>query len=212
MKNSVPFFTLGVILFLWACSAAQEDEPLINPIIPVIIDPINPTNDNPVDPTNSDPTNVIVDPVNPTNGNPTNDNSTNDNSTNTDPTTNVTVTNTPPPVDPIIEANFLEKVKGKVAYAHPTLQNETTKLGTFSANGRAFVSLGLLGSADEITLEKVIDVNTVTYTFIDINDNDKLYIFTMFTPDGITGTVTGETGDADDGIVTSPAWLVTPLN
>ena len=194
MKNLVPFFTLGVILFLWACSAAQEDEPLINPIIPVIIDPINPTN-------------VIVDPVNPTNGNPTNDNS-----TNTDPTTNVTVTNTPPPVDPIIEANFLEKVKGKVAYAHPTIQNETTKLGSFSANGRAFVSLGLLGSADEITLEKVIDVNTVTYTFIDINDNDKLYIFTMFTPDGITGTVTGETGDADDGIVTSPAWLVTPLN
>ena len=192
MKNLVPFFTLGVILFLWACSAAQEDEPLINPIIPVIIDPINPTNDNPVDPTNGNPTN--------------------DNSTNTDPTTNVTVTNTPPPVDPIIEANFLEKVKGKVAYAHPTIQNETTKLGSFSANGRAFVSLGLLGSADEITLEKVIDVNTVTYTFIDINDNNKLYIFTMFTPDGITGTVTGETGDADDGIVTSPAWLVTPLN
>ena len=167
MKNSVPFLTLGVILFLWACSAAQEDEPLIPPVIPVIIDPINPTNDN--------------------------------------STTNVTV-------DPIIEANFLEKVKGKVAYAHPTIQNETTKLGVFSANGRAFISLGLLGSADEITLEKVIDVNTVTYTFIDINDNNKLYIFTMFTPDGITGTVTGETGDADDGIVTSPAWLVTPLN
>ena len=111
------------------------------------------------------------------------------------------------PTTAVAEIDFLQKVHSKVAYAHPTIQNETTKLGTFSEDGRSFFSAGLIGSEDPITLDEVIDVNTVTYTFIDSDDN-KVYTFTMFTLNGVTGTVSSE--DPNAGIITTDAWLVTP--
>ena len=116
------------------------------------------------------------------------------------PTTPLTVS--------IDELDFLKKVQDKIAYAHATIQNDATKLGTFSADGKSFVSSGLVGSADILTLEEVIDLNTVRYTFIDPSDNNKIHTFTMFTLDGITGTASSE--DPDSGIITTTAWLVTP--
>ena len=155
MKKSSPLLVLGLVLFLWACSTTQEEDPL-TPLSPVII-----------------------------------------------PLTTPDISASTAELD-----DFLEKVQGKVAYAHATIQNEVTKLGSFSEDGRSFFSAGLLGSEDAIKLEDVIDVNTVSYTFIDTSDNNRLYTFTMFTLDGITGTVSSE--DPTAGIITTDAWLVTP--
>ena len=75
------------------------------------------------------------------------------------------------------EDKFLNKVKGKTAYNSKTTQDDTTAMGTFSADGKDFDGSVFVNATDDNT-GKYKGSSTVTYI--------------IKTTDGITGTLSQE--------------------
>ncbi len=57
------------------------------------------------------------------------------------------------------EGDFLKKVEGKTAYSSETTQNDNTKVGTFSSDGKTFTFSGF-----SLKFDKATDDSTADYT------------------------------------------------
>ena len=90
---------------------------------------------------------------------------------------------------PTIETKFLDKVANKTAYDNATTQDETTKIGTFNANGKTFT---------------FADPGNPVFTFVTATDENKgeyvldtipiPVLLTFTTSDGITGSTSSKNG------------------
>ena len=80
------------------------------------------------------------------------------------------------------EGDFLKKVEGKTAYSSETTQNDGTKVGTFSSDGKTFTFAGL-----SLKFDKATDDSTADYT-ISVAGQSATYV--IKTTDGKTGNIT----------------------
>ena len=82
------------------------------------------------------------------------------------------------------EGNFLDKIKGKTAYENATTQDNTTKYGTFTADGKTFT---FSDGSGVLPFVKATDENTGEYAL----GTDTL---TITTSDGTTGNIKNKDG------------------
>ena len=83
------------------------------------------------------------------------------------------------------EGNFLDKIKGKTAYEDATTQDDTTKIGIFSSDGRTFT---FPDDPDVLTFVKASDENNGEYKLSDGT------LLTFTTSDGKTGSTSSKDG------------------
>ncbi len=80
------------------------------------------------------------------------------------------------------DEGFLGKVKGKTAYSNATTQDDTSKIGVFSADGKEFdPAIG-----ETVKFDGTTDANTAKYA-VTVSGTELVY--TITTADGKTGSV-----------------------
>ena len=85
------------------------------------------------------------------------------------------------------EDKFLDKIKDKTAYENATTQDNTTKYGTFTADGKTFT---FSDGSGVLPFVKATDENTGEYAL----GTDTL---TITTSDGITGSAPEASGSTE---------------
>ncbi len=89
---------------------------------------------------------------------------------------------------------FLDKVKGKTAFDDATTQDDTTKIGSFSKDGKEFTPVS---PGQKVTFDEATDANTAKYA---VTVSGTEFVYTITTADGKTGSVKAGSREID-------AWL-----